>query len=177
MSKESKDEWMNPIIDMTKYQRIVALYYIENDEECLELKMDILSFDGICNVFRGNSGFPAIKYKDIKKWIPIPELPGEEKMSKESKDECIDEWINVRFEMPLYEESVICKGFLDNEESVFAGHWDDRRNLDSWYCYPIYWCSCSHNPETVVTHWMPYPKIEQTSKKESFGEKKPTNCS
>lgn len=68
-------EWLKPALDMTEHHKIVALYYVENEEEEQELKMDIFSFEGIRNIFIDYSGSTKLKMKEIEYWIPLPQLP------------------------------------------------------------------------------------------------------
>lgn len=70
----------------------------------------------------------------------------------------MNEWTKVKYKMPETYVPVICKGTLDGEESIFSGWWDSASDLEDWYCFPMNWCSCCRQPETVVTHWMPYPE-------------------
>ncbi len=69
-----------------------------------------------------------------------------------------NQWIDVKFKMPETSVAVICKGSLDGKKNVFAGWWDDAKDLTEWYCFSMDWCTSCHNPETIVTHWMPYPE-------------------
>ncbi len=67
------DKWLDPSYEAADHRRIVALYYIKNEEEDDELQMEILTFNGLNNTFCGRGGWPKIKLKEIIGWIPIPD--------------------------------------------------------------------------------------------------------
>jgi len=68
------------------------------------------------------------------------------------------EWNDVNFKMPETYKPVICKGKLDGKDQIFAGWWDNVKNQKDWYCFPMSWCSCCHQPETIVEFWISYPE-------------------
>ena len=68
-------QWLKPSIEATNHRYILAVIYVEENEDSYE-EMHILTFDGIRNRWKAeNGGIGTIRLKDIKYWIPIPELP------------------------------------------------------------------------------------------------------
>lgn len=68
-------EWIKPNVEMAKNSHILALYYIEIEDEEPELGMGIFSFECIYNIFIGYNGSPKLKMKEIEYWMPIPLVP------------------------------------------------------------------------------------------------------
>ena len=70
----------------------------------------------------------------------------------------MNKWTKVSDKLPEKEVAVICKGKLDGLKTIFAGTYDSD---NEWYCFPIHWCGCCRQPETIVTHWMEYPEFPE----------------
>jgi hypothetical protein len=67
------NEWREPSKDIVNFTYIVIYYEVLIDDEN-EKDIGIFSYDGIRGIFRNRNGGESIKYKDILKWFPVPDI-------------------------------------------------------------------------------------------------------
>ena len=67
-------EWKHPDNSIVKCKYSV-IYYEEKDYDGDYVKeINIFSYDGITGTFKSRTNGDRIKYKDILKWFPLPDI-------------------------------------------------------------------------------------------------------
>lgn len=66
--------WLEPTTEMIKHKYVVVFYeYIDCTDEIAK-NVDVFYFNGLSNVFVSNNNYTKIKYKDVLKWFPLPNV-------------------------------------------------------------------------------------------------------
>lgn len=70
------NEWRKPTPDIVDHQYMVIIYeYLDQEFGEKETDLDIFTYDGIKGFFISTNRNKSIKFKEIKLWVPIPEIP------------------------------------------------------------------------------------------------------
>ena len=66
--------WLDPAKTIVDFRYSVIHYEIVDHEGEVKRNIDVFMFSPLGGVFRSNNGHITIKYRDILKWFPLPDI-------------------------------------------------------------------------------------------------------